>query len=335
MTKRERLTGKTTAVHITDINGVSVGHASDDEALTGVTVILAPEGMTGGVDVSGFASSTRQIDALSPHHIVHKIHGVCIAGGSAYGLDSASGVMDYLEEKNAGFNVRVARIPIVPTAVIFDLGLGSSKKRPDREMGYLACQNASQEILKEGNVGAGTGASVGKFFGIEHATKGGLGTAACALDNGLIVGAISVVNAFGDIRDPSTGKILAGARKEKHSREFADTARLMRNGVPRPISYFQNTTISVIVTNANLDKKGATVVSRIARTGMSKTVSPAHTLFDGDVVFTLASGEIEADLHTIGLAAEEMLISSIIRAVTLAREVKGVPSAFTGQSDPD
>ncbi len=313
-------------VSITDIEGVSVGHASDFEGLTGVTVILTPSGMTGGIDISGFATSSRQIDALSASHIVQKVHAICITGGSAYGLDAASGVMDYLEERNSGFDVGVARIPIVPTAAIFDLRVGSAKSRPDKKMGYRACQEATDGKIAEGSVGVGTGATVGKFYGIEQAMKGGVGIAANTLNNGLVVGALVAVNAFGDIKDPISGKILAGARKAKKSMEFADTSGLMRKGVQRPIPAFQNTTIGVIVTNAKLTKQNASAVAKIASNGLTMAISPAHTIYDGDIVFTLASGEIEVDSYTVGLMAEEMLINAIIRGITTAKETKGIPS---------
>jgi len=313
-------------VSITDIKGVSVGHASDFEGLTGVTVILTPSGMTGGIDMSGFATSSRQIDALSASHIVPKVHAICITGGSAYGLDAASGVMDYLEERNSGFDVGVARIPIVPTAAIFDLRVGSAKRRPDKNMGYRACQQATDGKIAEGSVGVGTGATVGKFYGIEQAMKGGVGIAASTLNNGLVVGALVAVNAFGDIKDPISGRILAGARKAEKSMEFADTLGLMRKGVQRPISAFQNTTIGVIVTNAKLTKQNASAVAKIASNGLTKAISPGHTIYDGDIIFTLASGEIEVDYYTVGLMAEEMLINAIIRGITTAKEIKGIPS---------
>ena len=313
-------------VSIIDIKGVSVGHASDFEVLTGVTVILTPSGMTGGIDISGFATSTRQIDALSTSHIVSEVHAICITGGSAYGLDAASGVMSYLEERDSGFDAGVARIPIVPTAAIFDLRVGSARIRPDKNMGYLACQQATDGKVAEGSIGAGTGATVGKFYGIEQAMKGGVGIAANALDNGLIVGALVVVNAFGDVKDPTSGKILAGARKDKKSMEFADTLGLMKKGVQRPISVFQNTTIGVIVTNAKLNKQSASAVAKIASNGLTKAISPGQTIYDGDIVFTLASGQIDIDHHTVGLMAEEMLIKAIIRGVITAKEIKGIPS---------
>ena len=313
-------------VSITDIEGVSVGHASDFEGLTGVTVILAPSGMTGGIDISGFATSSRQTDALSASHIVPKDQAISITGGSAYGLDAASGVMDYLEERNSGFDVGVARIPIVPTAAIFDLKVGSAKRRPDKNMGYRACQQATDGKIAEGSIGAGAGATVGKFYGTEQAMKGGVGIAANTLNNGLIVGALVAVNAFGDIKDPISGRILAGARKAKKSTEFADTLELMRKRVQRPISAFQNTTIGVIVTNAKITKQNASAVAKIASIGLTKAISPGNTLYDGDIIFSLASGEIEVDYYTVGLMAEEALINAIIRGITTAKETKGIPS---------
>ncbi|UCF72923.1 MAG: P1 family peptidase, partial [Deltaproteobacteria bacterium] len=234
--------------------------------------------------------------------------------------------MAYLEEKGSGFDVGVARIPIVPTAALFDLRVGSAKRRPDKDMGYLACEQTSDGKAAEGSVGAGTGATVGKFYGIEQAMRGGVGIAADAQDSDLIVAALAVVNAFGDVKDPSTGRILAGARKDKDSKEFADTAELMRKGVRRPVSAFQNTTIGVIVTNAKLHRQGASTVARMASLGMARSISPAQTLYDGDIVFVLASGEIEVDYHTVGLMAEETLIRAIIRGVTRAKAVKGIPS---------
>jgi L-aminopeptidase/D-esterase-like protein len=313
-------------VGITDIEGISVGHASDLKALTGVTVILAPEGMTGGVAIHGFATSTRQIDALSPSHIVPKVHAICLTGGSAFGLDAASGVMEYLEGRGSGFDMGVARIPIVPTAAIFDLRVGSAIRRPDHTMGYLACQNATSKGIAEGSVGAGTGATVGKFYGIDQAMKGGIGVAVEKGKGGLIVGALAVVNAFGDVKDPSTGKILAGARIASDSMTFADTRELMKRGVPRPSSAFQNTTIGVILTNAKLDKQSASMVAKMASLGMVKTLSPGHTIYDGDIMFSLSSGKIKADYQTVGLMAEDVLAQAILRGITKAEGLKGIPS---------
>ncbi|MFH1351566.1 MAG: P1 family peptidase [Pseudomonadota bacterium] len=311
---------------IKSIQGIAIGHASDFDAATGVTVILCPNGMTPGVDIRGSATSTRQIDSLFPHHIVPKIHALCLAGGSAYGLEAGTGVMRYLEERGFGFGAKNARVPIVPTAAIFDLAIGKPNRRPDGVMGYQACVNAAEGGIKEGSVGAGTGATVGKFYGIEQAMKGGLGTASRRLRNGLLVNALAVVNAYGDVRNPKTGRILAGARRSKNGKAFADTARLYKKGIKRPVSAFQNTTLGVITTNARLEKSTATLVARLGQGGLAKTISPAYTIYDGDIVFALGSGEIGVDPHTVGLLGEEALMEAIIRAVTSAKSLGGVPS---------
>lgn len=312
------------------IENVAIGHASDYDAVTGVTVILCPYGMTPGVDIRGSATSTRQIDSVFSHHVVPKVHALCLTGGSAYGLEAGTGVMKYLEEKGFGFGIRNTKIPIVPTAALFDLAIGKSGVRPDCEMGYQACLNAVEKTSKNGSIGAGTGATVGKFFGIEQAMKGGLGLAGRRLKSGLIVNTLVVVNAYGDVRDPKNGTILAGARKSKSGRSFSDTSRLYRKGMRRPVSAFQNTTLGVIMTNAKLDKTSANLTARLGQGGITKAISPAHTIYDGDIVFTLASGDIEVDPHTVGLLAEEGLMEGIKRAITLARSMGGVPS-YSGE----
>jgi L-aminopeptidase/D-esterase-like protein len=308
------------------IQGISIGHVSDFDALTGVTVILCPEGMTPGVDIRGSATSTRQIDSLFTHHIVPKVHGICLAGGSAYGLQAGAGVMKYLEEKGYGFGRGNVRIPSVPTAAIFDLMIGKSTRRPDHAMGYQACLNAVDGPVEEGSIGAGTGATVGKFYGIERAMKGGIGTSRRTLKNGLKVSVLVVVNSFGDVRDPTSGHVLAGARKTKRGKACADTYKLYRSGVVRPVSAFQNTTLAVIITNAKLDKTSAALVARLGQTGLTKVISPVHTIYDGDIVFTLASGKINVDPHTVGILAQEAVVEAIVRAVTLAKGLGGVPS---------
>jgi L-aminopeptidase/D-esterase-like protein len=306
--------------------GFRIGHASDLEAVTGVTVILCPKGMIPGVDIRGSATSTRQIDSLFSRHIVPNIHGLCLAGGSAYGLEGGSGVLRYMEENGHGFGNEKVRVPIVPTAAIFDLMIGKPGIRPNAEMGYQACMNAREGNKGEGSVGAGTGATVGKFYGIEQAMKGGLGRARRSLKNGLVVHVLVVVNAYGDVRDPTSGRIIAGARKTKRGRRFADTLKLYRRGVTRPISAFQNTILGVVITNARLDKTAASLVSRLGQAGITKCVCPAHTIYDGDIVFTLASGEIVVDPHTVGILAEEAFIEAILRAVKKSRSLGGIPS---------
>jgi L-aminopeptidase/D-esterase-like protein len=310
---------------ITDVPGIRVGHASDFKALTGCTVILCEEGAIGAVDIRGTAAGTRQMDPLTPLHLVDKIQALLLAGGSAFGLDAAGGVMAYLEERRKGFDVGETRIPHVPTAVIFDFGIGDFRVRPDREMGYQACLNASRKVA-EGSVGVGTGATVGKLFGIERAMKGGVGTSSIHGPKGLIVGALVVVNAFGDVLDPTSNHILAGARTSKASFQMADSSKWMKRGVARkrfgaitpPDSNAFNTTLGVVATNANFTKKELRQVAQISHSGLAKVISPLHTTFDGDLIFVLSCGKKKADVNTVGLLVEEALIESVKRAVTKA-----------------
>jgi L-aminopeptidase/D-esterase-like protein len=310
---------------ITDIPEIKVGHASDFNALTGCTVILCEEGAIGGVDIRGTAAGTRQIDALTLLHLVDKIHAILLAGGSAFGLDAAGGVMAFLEERGKGFDVSKTKIPIVPTAVIFDFGIGDFRVRPDHQMGYQACLNASKKV-EEGSVGVGVGATVGKLFGIDRAMKGGVGTSSIQGPNGLIVGALIVVNAFGDVFNPNTNQILAGARKSKESFQLANSSKWIKKGVTRKqfgaITPFDssafNTTLGVIATNANLSKKEVHQVAQIAHSGLAKVISPLHTTFDGDLVFAISYGKKKGDVNTIGLLGETALIESVQRAIIKA-----------------
>jgi L-aminopeptidase/D-esterase-like protein len=310
---------------ITDVPGIKVGHASDFKALTGCTVILCEEGATGGVDIRGAATGTRQIDVLNPLHLVDKIHGVLLSGGSSFGLDAAGGVMTFLEERGKGFDVTMTKVPIVPTAVIFDLGIGDFSVRPNHGMGYEACLKASKRV-KEGSVGAGTGATVGKLFGIDRAMKGGLGTSSILGPGGLIVGALAVVNAFGDVLDPESNRILAGARKSKGSRQFSISSQWIKKGVSRksfgdpgpsePANF--NTTLGIIATNAKLSKKEAHQVAQISQSGLAKIISPIHNPFDGDLVFAISYGKKKTDLNTVALLGEAALIESVKRAIMKA-----------------
>jgi L-aminopeptidase/D-esterase-like protein len=318
---------------ITDVPGIEVGHASDFKALTGCTVVLFGEGAIGGVDIRGAATGTRQIDALNPIHIVDKIHALLLTGGSSFGLDAAGGVMTYLEERGKGFDVVTTKVPIVPTAVIFDLGIGNFRVRPDHRMGYEACLNASKKV-EEGSVGVGVGATVGKLFGIDRAMKGGLGTSSIRGPKGLIVGALVVVNAFGDVIDPNSNQILAGARKSKKSLQLANASKWMMKGVtrkqfggmvPSDASVF-NTTLGVIATNANLSKKEVHQVAQIAHSGMAKVISPLHTTFDGDLIFAISLGKKKADVNTVGLLGEVTLMESVKRAVTKADGFGVIPA---------
>ena len=319
---------------ITLIEGIRVGHAQDFDAITGCTVILCEKGAVGGVDQRGGAPGTRETDALQPVHLVDKLHAVMLAGGSAFGLDAASGAVRYLEEKKVGFNVGVARVPIVPAAILFDLGIGSPKRRPDADMGYQACLNASRSAPAEGSVGAGTGATVGKILGIRQAMKGGIGTAAMHIGAGVQVAAIVAVNAFGDVIDPDTGQILAGARSLKKGPirigkgGFAGTMRVMKSLVGRTLLGLANrgnTVIGAVATNARLDKEGATMLARMAMNGLARTIRPANTMLDGDTLFALATGRRKADVNIVGAYAAEVVAEAILRAVQKAQGIAGIP----------
>jgi L-aminopeptidase/D-esterase-like protein len=322
---------------ITDIPGIRVGHAQDEEALTGCTVVLCENGAIGGVDQRGGAPGTRETDAMHPMHLVNEVHAVVLAGGSAFGLDAATGAVRYLEERGVGFDVRVARVPIVPAAILFDLGIGRGDVRPDAEMGYQACLNASAEPPAEGNIGAGTGATVGKILGLGGAMKSGIGTASLEIGSGIIVGAIAAVNVFGDVVDPSTGQIIAGARvlhegPEKIGRGpyFADTMCVMESLVGRTILGFMsrgNTAIGIVATNAKFDKEQINKVAQMAQDGLARTVKPAHTMLDGDTIFALATGEKKADVNIVGAFAAEVFSQAMLRAVYTAKPAAGLPSA--------
>ena len=322
---------------ITDIPGIEVGQAQDDEALTGCTVILCRKGAVGGVDVRGSAPGTRETDLLNPINLVDKVHAVVLAGGSAFGLDAASGVMRYLAEQKIGYGVGATRVPIVPAAILFDLGLGKTLRHPDAGMGYSAAVAAQTGPVAEGNAGAGSGATVGKIFGNGGAMKSGLGTASIEIGGGVMVGAIVAVNAFGDILDPVTGQIIAGARPAKLGpvklgglERFADTMKVMQTFTGRTILNFAaggNTVIAVVATNAKFDKAQATKVAQMAHDGLARTVRPAHTMLDGDTIFALATGQKKADVSTVGAFAAEVLAQAIIRAVRAAKPAGGLPAS--------
>ena len=311
---------------LTAIPGIQVGHGTDEVGCTGCTVVLCPEGTVGGADIRGSAAGTREMDALSPTHLVPHVHGVLLAGGSAFGLDAAGGVMRYLEEHDIGFDVQVTRVPIVPAAILFDLRLGDAFARPDAAMAYTACRQVTSGSFAEGSVGAGTGATVGKLFGIARATKSGLGSAALNLPGGLKVGALAVVNAFGDVRDPATGALVAGAREAPDSRALVDTAAAMRRGiVPRGYKP-ENTTLAVVATNARLTKVEATKIAQMAQHGLVRTISPVHTTLDGDLVISLATGEVEAETNAVGVAAADAVAEAVLRAVKTATSLGGLPA---------
>jgi len=309
---------------ITDVPGIRVGHASDLQAITGCTAVLCDGGAVGGVDVRGSASGTRELDALNPSHLVERCHAVVLAGGSAFGLDAAGGVMEYLEARGIGFDVGVTRVPIVPAAILFDLRIGRADVRPDRAMGRRAAEAAATGPVAEGSVGAGTGATVGKLRGMAHAMKGGLGTAAAALPGGVVVGALAAVNAFGDVVDPETGRILAGLRGPDG--RPAGTGAAMRAGILSPEYATENTTLAVVATNAHLGKAHVSKMAALAQNGIVRAISPAHTTFDGDLVFALATGQVEADLNLVGTVAADLVARAIVRGIKKAGTLGGIPA---------
>lgn len=308
---------------MTDVPGILAGHATDLEALTGCTVILCEQGAVAGVDIGGGATGTQEFDTLSPLHVTSVIHGLVFSGGSAFGLEAASGVRNYLEQKGVGYAMGQIRVPIVPSAILFDLGIGKAGVRPTREMGEAAAKAASGGPVEEGCVGAGTGATVGKLHGMKQAMKGGIGTYTVQVGH-LMVSAMAVVNAFGDVRDSSTGRIVAGARKTPEGRDFADTEKALLAGV-RNRAPSSNTTLVAVATNAKLSKVAATRLARMSQTGVTRTLSPGHTMGDGDVVIALSLGEIAADMTTLGVAAAEAVAQAILRGIQKARTLGGVP----------
>ncbi|MFZ1041969.1 MAG: P1 family peptidase [Anaerolineales bacterium] len=322
---------------ITDISGIEVGHAQNDDAMTGCTVILCRKGAVAGVDVRGSAPGTRETDLLDPIHLVEKVHAIVLAGGSAFGLDAASGVMRYLDEHKIGFNTGVVKVPIVPAAILYDLNLGDKNIRPNAEMGYQACLNASVDRVAEGNVGAGTGASVGKLFGNALAMKSGFGNASINIGNGIVVGAIVAVNAWGDVIED--GKIIAGLRSGKvgpirvgGKEYFADTLKMMRTFSGRNVMQLatkSNTVIGAVATNAALTKVEATKVAQMAHDGLARCVRPAHTMLDGDTIFALSTGKKKSDVTTIGTFAAEAISQAILRAVKMAAPAGGLPGLKT------
>jgi len=306
--------------------GFRIGHASDFRGLTGCTVVLCESGAVCGVDIRGSAAGTRELAPCLPGHLVERVHAIFLTGGSAFGLDAAAGVMHYLESRGVGFPAGRSRVPIVPGAVIFDLNVGSLKARPNADMAKRACRNASVDVT-EGSVGAGTGATVGKLFGVEQATKGGVGFESLAIAGGIVVQALAVVNAFGDVLDPASGKVLAGARAAPDSSQFVGTSEQMFKGRSRRSFGGTNTTLVVVMTNAALTKLRATKVAEMAHDGLARAIRPVHTRFDGDLVFALSLGQKRADLNALGTAAAEVTARAIVRAVLTAKGLGGVPAA--------
>ena len=320
---------------ITDVPGIEVGHYTDEEHATGCTVILCRQGAVGGVDVRGGAPGTRETDLLRPGKLVERVHAILLSGGSSYGLDAASGVMRYLEERSIGFRMGGVVVPVVPAAIIFDLGLVSSVVRPGPQEGYRACEAASFQGVPEGSVGVGTGATVGKALGRQQAVKGGVGTASTSLGDGLVLGAIAAVNAVGGVVDPETGRILGGPRREDGS-GFYDTVELMAQpGFVRPETNAEpesNTTLGVVATNASLTKEQTNKLAEGGQNGLALSIRPCHTMGDGDLVFSLATGTWEGTIDRnqmtrLGSTAARVMAWAILRAVTQATGLGGVPAA--------
>ena len=312
-------------INFTDIGGIKVGHAQNFDAATGCTVVLCEKGAVAGVDVRGSSPSTRETDGLNPVNVRDCIHAVLLTGGSAYGLDAAAGVMQYLEEHDVGRDVQVAKVPIVCGAVIFDLNCGRADVRPDREMGYAACKSASAGPIAIGSIGAGTGATVGKIKGPKYAMKGGLG-ACCYQLGDLKVGALIVVNALGDVYDAGARRIIAGALSED-KRCLAGTEHLMlgKYGDVTDL-YASNTVIGVVATNAKLTKSEANKLASIAHDGLARAVRPAHTTFDGDTLFAMATCEAHANFNVVALIAARAVETAIVRGVRAAESMGGAPS---------
>lgn len=308
---------------ITDVPGVKVGNRENHTALTGCTAILFEDGAVAGVDVRGSAPGTRETDLLNPINLVDKVHAICLSGGSAFGLDAASGVMHFLEEKGIGLDVGAARVPIVPAAVLFDLPHGDPKIRPDKQMGYEAANLAADGKFSTGNYGAGCGATVGKLAGPDFCMKGGLGSASIHLENGVVIGAIVAVNASGDIRDPSFGKIIAGPFM-KETGALLDCEKLLEQNYQSTMPAGTNTTIGVVAVNANLTKAEACKVAQMAHDGFARTIYPAHTMYDGDTIFAAVTGGERIPVDVIGGLAAKVMALAILDAVKSAESVGGI-----------
>lgn len=321
--------GLGTSVGLTAVPGLRVGHATDAQAVTGCTVVLLPSaGAVAGVDVRGAAPGTRETDLLRPEALIERVHAILLTGGSAFGLAAAGGVMGWLEEQGIGHDVGVARVPLVPAAVLFDLAVGDVSVRPDAAMGYAACQAASSQPAAEGSVGAGTGATIGKLLGPAGVMKGGVGTASLRLEGGATVGALVAVNAVGDIYHPETGQKLAGTR-QPDGKKLLDTRAWLRRGVapdPRGNPPGTNTTLAVVATDATLNPADVQRVASMAHNGLARTILPVHTSMDGDTIFALATGGQRASADAVGAAAAQVLAAAVVRAVHRATSLPGIPA---------
>ena len=305
------------------IPGIKIGHYTDRDSSTGCTVILCEQGAIAGVDVSGSAPGTRETDLIRPGNLVDKVQAIVLSGGSAFGLDTAAGVMRYLEERGFGHETTAGMVPIVPAAIIYDLNIGNSKVKPGASEGYEACLAAADDESAEGCVGAGTGAAVGKILGIQRATKTGLGIANQRVA-GVVVAAVVVVNAFGDVINPESREIIAGPRQPGG---FASTIDILKRGEFGKDAMPFNTVIGVVATDAYLNKEQANRLAQVARAGIARTINPCHTVYDGDVLFTLSCGGKKCDLMTLGAVAAEVVSTAIVRGVIKAESLGGIPAA--------
>ena len=307
------------------VPGIKIGHYTDKDNITGCTVVLCEQGAVAGVDISGSAPGTRETELLRPGKLVEKIQAVILSGGSAFGLDTATGVMRYLEERGFGHETSAGKVPIVPAAIIYDLNIGNSKARPGASEGYEACLAATDGEVTEGCVGAGTGAAVGKILGIERATKSGLGIANYRIRDGIIVAALVVVNAFGDVIDPKTGEIIAAPRYP--SGGFISTVEILKKGEFIKGTLPFNTIIGIVATNAQLNKEQTNRLAQVAGAGIARAVNPCHTPYDGDVLFTLSLGQKKGDFMTLAALAAEVVSAAILRGVLQAESMGGIPAA--------
>jgi L-aminopeptidase/D-esterase-like protein len=305
---------------ITRVAGIEVGHFTDTRRPTGCSVVIARAGAVAGVDVRGAAPGTRETDLLHPSNLVDRAHAILLAGGSAWGLDAAAGVMRWLEEQGIGLDVRFGLVPIVPAAVLFDLPVGDARIRPDAQSGYLACQAASRQPPAQGNVGAGAGALVGKLFGLARAMRGGIGSASVTLD-GVTVGALVACNALGDVIDPDTAQVIAGARTADGTALLNIRQAILAGELPQPLLAGTNTTIGVIATDAILTKAQAHRLAQVAHDGLARSINPVHTLSDGDALFTLGTGQAgkTAGMMVLGTLAAEVTARAVVRAIRAAR----------------
>ncbi len=317
---------------LSQVDGFAVGHWTNREAATGCTVILCQDGATAGVDVRGGAPGTREIALLSPTCSVEQVHAILLSGGSAFGLAAADGVMRWLEEHGYGFDAGVAKVPIVPSAILFDLPIGRSDVRPGADAGYAACEAATQRPVEEGSIGAGVGATVGKALGFGQATKSGIGAASHTFgaddgSEGITVAAVVAVNALGDVLDPSSGKIIAGTRHLESSL-FVDSQIILESQIGQRTHEWHgaNTTLGVVATNAYLTKAGATKVAQMAQDGLARTIRPVHTSFDGDTIFALSRGEEPVDPGLLGAIAADVVAEAVVRAVRTATSLHGIPA---------